>query len=88
MNILGNYKNYHSEWERDVGAGWSPSMTIKSLLVQLQAEFTDGINKQSNAQRMKFYDSCVKYRCRADQNEHIGTNPFPRVECYTKITSP
>ena len=33
MNILNNYINFHSEWEKDVGAGWSPSMTIRSLLV-------------------------------------------------------
>ena len=45
MNILGNYNDAHQDWERDVGAGWTPSMTIKSLIIQIQADFQHHIAK-------------------------------------------
>ena len=41
LNITGNFKKYHSEWATQKGEGWSPSMTLSSLLVQLQSLLLD-----------------------------------------------
>jgi hypothetical protein len=41
LDITGNYKSLHGEWSTLVGSGWSPSMTLSSLLVQLQTFLGD-----------------------------------------------
>ena len=41
LNIIGNFSDFHKEWQTQQGEGWSPSMSIKSLLVQLQSTLID-----------------------------------------------
>ena len=85
MNILNNYAQYHGEWEREVGAGWTPAMTIKSLIVNLQVELSEGLNKQSKDQKMKFINSCKKYKCGVDKDDpHTHEKPHPPVLGFPK----
>lgn len=41
LDILGNFRGYHKEWEKTVGSGWSPSYSVTSLLVNLQTILID-----------------------------------------------
>ena len=34
LNITGNFKHVHDEWAEQIGAGWSPSMTLSSTVRQ------------------------------------------------------
>lgn len=64
MNIFSNFENLHSEWKGAVGEGWSPSMDISTILVQIQAGFLDGdfISLSKNSVKATLKD-CTKFKC-------------------------
>ena len=74
LNITGNFKEYHSEWATQKGEGWSPSMTLSSLLVQLQSLLLDiRVDK-------RLLNRIQSYTCQVDEdNLHTHDNPFPAV---------
>ena len=41
LNILGNFDHVHTEWKRAKGEGWSPSMSLAAVMVQLQSILID-----------------------------------------------
>mmetsp|Transcript_39576 Transcript_39576/g.59875 ORF Transcript_39576/g.59875 Transcript_39576/m.59875 type:complete len:544 (-) Transcript_39576:149-1780(-) len=74
LDITGNFKHIHTEWSTEKGTGWSPSMTLSSLLVQLQSllmelKFDEGVHRE-----------IVHYKCQVDgENVHSHINPFPPI---------
>eukprot|EP00802_Teleaulax_amphioxeia_P006490 Tamp_06494.p1 GENE.Tamp_06494~~Tamp_06494.p1 ORF type:complete len:699 (+),score=122.88 Tamp_06494:183-2099(+) len=74
LNITGNFKEYHSEWATQKGEGWSPSMTLSSLLVQLQSLLLDIRVDKGLTKRIQ------GYTCQVDaDNLHTHDSPFPAV---------
>lgn len=57
LNILGNFSFVHTEWKNQVGEGWSPSMTISTVLIQLQSILSvlDTENKMSSEEKKKLF---------------------------------
>lgn len=41
LDIFGNFGKVHTEWKNNVGSGWSPSYTVSTILVTMQALLSD-----------------------------------------------
>lgn len=41
LDIFGNFGQVHTEWKNSVGSGWSPSYTVSTILVTMQALLSD-----------------------------------------------
>lgn len=85
LNILGNFNFVHTEWKEQVGEGWSPSMTISTVLIQLQSilNVMDTENNMSEAQKKELYNKLLSAKC--SKCKHTGTLPYPKLRTYEEI---
>lgn len=83
LNITGNYKDIHSEWATQRGEGWSPSMTLSSLLVQIQSLLIDIRVDQRLRQNLQ------SYTCQVDEDSVYTFNePFPPITTAAPAAPP
>jgi ubiquitin-protein ligase len=78
LNITGNFKHVHNEWARQVGEGWSPSMTLSSLLVQLQSMLAENFCSYPASSLATLRRALQAYSLQVDE-DHIHTfqSPYP-----------
>ena len=69
MNIFSNYSNRHSEWIREK-EGWSPTMTVSTILIQFQLSLADSNLISFNPD----YVSSTKEKCQAFICSECGHN--------------
>lgn len=68
LDLLGNFGNIHTEWQQEVGSGWSPAYTTTTLLVQLQSVLADLGTSMTQKQRDSCYKSALEFsRCNPSQ---------------------
>ena len=79
LNITGNFKHVHDEWSNQIGEGWSPSMTLSSLLVQLQSVLMDiGVDlPKTEAESLRARLQAFTYEVE-DGHVHTFDAPYPR----------
>jgi ubiquitin-protein ligase/uncharacterized membrane protein YgcG len=82
LNILGNFAHVHTEWSEQEGEGWSPGMSVASVLVQLQSVLLDlNASMARNASaRLDLYKRVMAFTCTVgDGIVHSGAAPWPAV---------
>ena len=80
LNITGNFKEIHTEWSTEVGEGWSPSMTLSGLLVQLQSVLMEMRSSLRGQELSKLRKRLEAFTFQVDE-EHVHTfnAPYPNV---------
>ena len=79
LNITGNFKHVHTEWSEKVGEGWSPSMTLSSLLVQLQSVLMDNCGRMSKLEAKSLRAKLEDFTCAVEDDKiHTFHEPYPR----------
>jgi len=79
LNILGNFANVHTEWKAEEGEGWSPSMSIETVLVQLQSMLASLDNDMSDQSKLDLVARTKKYTVKAGVNFHTYEKPWPAL---------
>jgi ubiquitin-protein ligase len=68
LELFGDFQQYHSEWGSSY-SGWSPSYTVSTILVALQATLTSG-SYFSGVEEMR--KSALQFKCSCG---HCGSSP-------------
>lgn len=81
LDIFGNFAMVHTEWKNSVGSGWSPSYTVSTILVNVQAMLSDFSHVSSRPEDIsRTQESSFNYKCPI--TGHDGSNRskwFPQV---------
>lgn len=85
LNITGNFKHVHDEWAEQVGEGWSPSMSLSSLLVQLQSMLTDNFSSSRPSSSLSSLRKALQsFTFKVDEDQtHTFQSPHPKPWQYT-----
>lgn len=75
----------HTEWKTQVGEGWSPSMSITSLLVNLQSVFLDLDLNLSREEKNKLYNNLIAFKTKVNEKEHSYEAPYPEIYSNEQI---
>lgn len=64
LDIFGNFAQVHTEWKNSVGSGWSPSYTVSTILVNVQAMLSDPHHISSRPEDIeRTRQSSLQYIC-------------------------
>jgi len=88
LNILGNFANVHTEWKAQEGEGWSPSMSIETVLVQLQSMLASLDSDMNDQSKLDLVARTKQYTVKAGSNFHTYGKPWPPLvsqEEYARI---
>ena len=80
LNITGNFRHIHDEWASKVGEGWSASMTLSSLCVQLQSMLSDVASSMIASSKKELRQRLEKFTFQVDdEHQHSFEQPYPEV---------
>jgi len=78
LSILGNFAFVHTEWKAQEGTGWSPSMSIETVLVQLQSILVQLDDEMNDNEKRKLISEVKKYSNDKGDCKHTFNNPWPK----------
>jgi len=81
LNILGNFANIHTEWQAKEGEGWSPSMSVETCIVNLQALLSELDGNLNVSQKQSFIKDCKKFELQIPEMNitHTYDEPWPPI---------
>lgn len=81
LNILGNFSHVHTEWKAKEGEGWSPSMSVETCIVNLQALLTELDGNLSVSEKKEFIRDCKRFEKKIPGMNitHTFQNPWPPI---------
>jgi len=81
LNILGNFSHVHTEWKDKEGEGWSPSMSVETCIVNLQALLAELDGNLTDSQKQEFFRDCQRFEKEIPGMNvtHTFKNPWPPI---------
>lgn len=85
LNLLGNFAHVHTEWKAVEGEGWGPSMSVETVLIQLQTLLLDLDNNMSGAEKSKLLSASQKFTATFNGKTHSFNSPYPTLPTQADV---